>query len=77
MNPRLFSEHFYPIELESGDTLEYADVQEIIRLLTHPIRSRHTCVSKGQLHEVIDQLVAHNAMLQKRVKNLEEQIANV
>lgn len=66
----------YSFELDSGDNLQYDDVQEIIRLLNHPVRSRHTCVSKGQLHTVIDQLIAHNVMLEKQVKQLKRELGN-
>lgn len=71
MNPNFFTDIGFPIELDDGRVLREDDVQEVVRLLNHPVRSRHACISKGQLHEVIDQLIARNALLENHVKRIQ------
>lgn len=77
MNPRIDSDRSAQMVREEipADNLAYRDmtaddVREVLQLLTATTRKTHQCISKGQLRQLAEQLMAQNAMLTKRCAEL-------
>lgn len=69
-------------EGEAGYAVDYnsltdLDKEQIAELMREPVRSIHTCISKGQLQTLCKQLLAQNLTLQTQKRNLEKEVAQL
>lgn len=61
-----------PLPTFRGREVEMFELEEIALLLNSPARSAHSCISKGQLMQVITRLTAENYLLAKALDAKDE-----